>query len=76
LALRQKNSSRIPCIPTIDGASGNYCWTKDATADSASDSDNSGWANPSPLVECGGAGGTAGTYVETLDQFDTNDYDG
>ena len=47
-----------------DGASGNYCWTKDATAHS-SECDN-GWADPSPLVECGGAGGTAGTYTETL----------
>ena len=55
------------------GASGNYCWTKDATADS-SDSDNVGWANPSPLVECGGAGGTAGTYTETLDQFGPDEY--
>ena len=50
-----------------DGASGNYCWTKDATAYS-SDADNLG--HPSPLVECGGAGGTAGTYTEILDQFD------
>ena len=55
------------------GASGNYCWTKDATADS-SDSDNVGWVNPSPLVECGGAGGTAGTYTETLDQFGPGEY--
>ena len=30
--------------------------------------------DPSPLVECGGAGGTAGTYTEILDQFDTDDY--
>ena len=54
------------------GASGNYCWTKDATADS-SDSDET-WTNPSPLVECGGAGGTAGTYTETLDQFGPSEY--
>ena len=32
------------------------------------------WTDPSPLVECGGAGGTAGTYTEILDQFDTDDY--
>ena len=30
--------------------------------------------DPSPLVECGGAGGTAGTYTEILDNFDTDDY--
>ena len=30
--------------------------------------------DPSPLVECGGAGGTAGTYTETLDQFGPSDY--
>ena len=56
-----------------DGATGNYCWTKEASAFN-SDSDNSGWADPSPLVECGGASGTAGTYVETLDQFDSDVY--
>ena len=56
-----------------DGATGNYCWTKEASAFN-SDSDNSGWDNPSPLVECGGASGTAGTYVETLDQFDSDVY--
>ena len=55
------------------GTSGNYCWTKDAVAYS-SDSDNSGWANPSPLVECGGSGGTAGTYGELLDQFSPGEY--
>ena len=55
-----------------DGASGNYCWTKDATADS-SDVDET-WISPSTLVECGGAGGTAGTYTEILDNFDTADY--
>ena len=55
-----------------DGASGNYCWTKDAPQYS---SDSETWDdNPSPLVECGGAGGTAGTYTEILDQFDTDDY--
>ena len=56
-----------------DGATGNYCWTKEASAFN-SDSDNTGWDNPSPLVECGGASGTAGTYVETLDQFDSDVY--
>ena len=56
-----------------DGATGNYCWTKEASAFN-SDSDNSGWDDPSPLVECGGASGTAGTYVETLDQFDSDVY--
>jgi len=56
-----------------DGATGNYCWTKEASAFN-SDSDNSGWVDPSPLVECGGASGTAGTYVETLDQFDSDVY--
>jgi hypothetical protein len=55
-----------------DGASGNYCWTKDAAA-STSDSDNTGWGLSTTLVECGGPGGTAGTYVETLDQFDVGD---
>ena len=55
------------------GTSGNYCWTKDAVAYS-SDSDNSGWANPSPLVECGGSGGTAGNYGEVLDQFSPDEY--
>ena len=56
-----------------DGASGNYCWTKDNTAYS-SQSDSGGWTNPATLVECGGAGGTAGTYTEILDAFDTDDY--
>jgi len=56
-----------------DGATGNYCWTKDAAAYN-SDSDSSGWSDPSPLVECGGASGTAGTFVETLDQFDVGQY--
>ena len=51
------------------GASGNYCWTKDAAANT-SDSDLGGWKPTSPLAECGGRSGTAGTYVETLDQFD------
>jgi len=55
------------------GATGNYCWTKEASAFN-SDSDFSGWEDPSPLVECGGASGTAGTYVETLDQFDSDVY--
>ena len=57
----------------LGGATGNYCWTKEASAFN-SDSDNSGWEDPSPLVECGGASGTAGTYVETLDQFDSDVY--
>ena len=54
------------------GVSGNYCWTKDATSFSseAEDWDPSG----TTLVECGGAGGTAGTYIETLDNFDTDEY--
>jgi len=56
-----------------DGASGNYCWTKDAAANT-SDGDNSGWGLSTTLVECGGAGGTAGTYVETLDQFDVGEF--
>ncbi|MDC1281750.1 hypothetical protein N8Z09_03755 [Methylophilaceae bacterium] len=56
-----------------DGADGNYCWTKDAAAYN-SDSDGVGWSSPSPLAECGGASGTAGTYVETLDQFDVGEY--
>jgi hypothetical protein len=56
-----------------DGVSGNYCWTKDASAYN-SDSDSSGWVNPSPLAECGDASGTAGTYNETLDQFDSDVY--
>ena len=56
-----------------DGASGNYCWTKDTTAYS-SQSDSGGWTSPATLVECGGAGGTAGTYTEILDAFDTDDY--
>ena len=55
------------------GASGNYCWTKDAAANT-SDSDLGGWEPTSPLAECGGASGTAGTYVETLDQFDVGVY--
>ena len=54
------------------GPSGNYCWTKDATADS-SDVDKT-WTSPAPYVECGDASGTAGTYVETLDQFDAGEY--
>ena len=56
-----------------NGAAGNYCWTKDATA-FASDSDVVGWTNPTLLAQCGGAGGTAGTYTETLDAFDTDEY--
>jgi len=57
-----------------DGTSGNYCWTLNATANS-SDADIAGWTNPSPLVECGGASGTAATYTEILDQFDVNDFE-
>ena len=56
-----------------DGASGNYCWTKDTTS-YTSQSDSEGWISPANLVECGGAGGTAGTYTEILDAFDTDDY--
>ena len=55
------------------GTSGNYCWTKDAIAYS-SQSDNVGWTSPSPLVECGGSGGTAGIYGEILDHFDVGEY--
>lgn len=55
-----------------DGASGNYCWTKDAT-DYSSNAET--WdPDGTTLVECGGAGGTAGTYTEILDNFDTDDY--
>ena len=56
-----------------DGTAGNYCWTKDATA-YTSDSDVGGWTDPTPLAQCGGAGGTAGTYTEILDAFDTDEY--
>ena len=56
-----------------DGATGNYCWTLDSSAYD-SESDGVGWTDPSPLVECGGAGGTAGTYNTTLDQFDVGQY--
>jgi len=57
-----------------DGTSGNYCWTKDAT-EYASESDNGGaWPDPSPLAECGGAGGTAGVFNEILDQFGVDEY--
>jgi hypothetical protein len=54
-----------------DGASGNYCWTKDGTEYS---SNSETWEDPTVYVECGGAGGTAGTYTEILDNFDTDDY--
>ena len=57
----------------LDGATGNYCWTLDSSAYD-SQSDGAGWENPSPLAECGGAGGTAGTYNATLDQFDVGEY--
>ena len=54
------------------GPSGNYCWTKNAT-DYSSNAET--WdPDGTTLVECGGAGGTAGTYTEILDNFDTNDY--
>ena len=53
------------------GASGNYCWTKDDTEYS---SNSETWEDNTTLVECGGAGGTAGTYTEILDNFDTDDY--
>ena len=55
------------------GASGNYCWTKSSAA-KTSDSDGIEWEPTSPLAECGGASGTAGTYVETLDQFDVGEF--
>jgi len=55
-----------------DGVSGNYCWTKDAT-DYSSNAET--WdPDGTTLVECGGAGGTAGTYTQILDNFDTDDY--
>ena len=55
-----------------DGVSGNYCWTKDAM-DYSSEAED--WdENGTTLVECGGAGGTAGTYTEILDNFDTDQY--
>ena len=54
-----------------DGPSGNYCWTKDGTEHSSS---SETWDDPTVYVECGGAGGTAGTYTEILDNFDTDDY--
>ena len=54
-----------------DGVSGNYCWTKDDT-DYSSNSET--WDSETTLVECGGAGGTAGTYTEILDNFDSEDY--
>jgi len=54
------------------GVSGSYCWTKDATdySSNAEDWDPDG----TTLVECGGAGGTAGTYTEILDNFDIGEY--
>ena len=55
-----------------NGVSGNYCWTKDAT-DYSSNAETWDPAGTT-LVECGGAGGTAGTYTEILDNFDTDDY--
>ena len=54
-----------------DGVSGNYCWTKDDT-DYSSNSET--WDSETTLVECGEAGGTAGTYTEILDNFDSEDY--
>jgi hypothetical protein len=57
----------------LDGATGNYCWTLDSSAYD-SQSNGVGWENPSPLAECGGAGGTAGIYNATLDQFDIGEY--
>ena len=54
------------------GVSGNYCWTKDSTELS---SNSETWdEDGTNLVECGEAGGTAGTYTEILDNFDTDDY--
>jgi len=54
-----------------DGPSGNYCWTKDGTEHSSS---SETWDDPTVYVECGGAGGTAGTYTEILDVFGEDDY--
>ena len=53
------------------GRSGNYCWTKEVTSYSSEAED---WKDNTTLVECGDAGGTAGTYTEILDNFDTNEY--
>ena len=53
------------------GPSGNYCWTKEGTEYS---SDSETWDDPTIYVECGAAGGTAETYTEILDNFDTADY--
>jgi hypothetical protein len=53
------------------GRSGNYCWTKEVTSYSSEAED---WEDNTTLVECGDAGGTAGTYTEILDNFDTDEY--
>jgi hypothetical protein len=53
------------------GRSGNYCWTKEVTSYSSEAED---WKDNTTLVECGDAGGTAGTYTEILDNFDTDVY--
>ena len=53
----------------LNGESGNYCWTLDGNNDNSVQ--NSGaWSNPSILVQCGGADGSAETYYEKLDVFD------
>ena len=50
----------------------NYCLTKYAT-DYSSEAEN--WdESGTTLAECGGAGGTAGTYTEILDHFQPNEY--
>ena len=53
------------------GRSGNYCWTKEVTSYSSEAED---WEENTSLVECGDAGGTAGTYTEILDNFDREVY--
>ena len=53
------------------GRSGNYCWTKEVTSYS---SKAESWEPSTTLVECGDAGGTAGTYTEILDNFDREVY--
>ena len=53
------------------GRSGNYCWTKEVTSYS---SKAESWEPSTTLVECGDAGGTAGTYTEILDNFDRDEY--
>tara|TARA_B110000090_G_C13260235_1_gene400059 strand:- start:60 stop:953 length:894 start_codon:yes stop_codon:yes gene_type:complete len=53
----------------LNGGSGNYCWTLAGQNDN-SEQNAGAWTNPSPLVQCGGADGSAETYYEKLDVFD------